>query len=634
MAQHEILWNDPNFIFDSNKIEQIGAIARIKENFDSPYVVGNWSFENNVLDRSPRGNNGTVIGAVTYVPGKIGQAIRTSGTGYVDLGDIANFDSDDPFCVECWFRTSYTGPSAKGLMCRQVAGGITLQGWFLFLDQYGRMTFRLVANQNTNNKIQRAVVPTDWRDSNLHHVVARYDAQPPGGPYAHDTISIIVDGNLAPTYQDVPGAVLTGSITNTVNAQIASHQGTIIWDGDIDEAVIYDDLLTNNQVLCRYNGGVGRQRVFLFTDNPTIKTNVGYDDPLMTAFSQFVETLGAGNDGGVVAYQLSSDGATWKYWDQISEAWIPNGLDNFNTATVVNQYISEFPAGPVWVRAFLIAGIDCCDEVELEKSVIGYSKGTAPIVDAGINKSVDDHHFLSPFSDANFYHPEYPSYDVVKAEYKIVGLIDEYTEIQQGSYSTLLEAVQAFTFLWDDPGTWTVWLRVTDNDPIGPNTAEDSLLISVEKYTITYNVLDSVTGEHLTNIVFSPGDGTPFEEDDSPITHQYEWGSYNATFILSPYSTVVLPIIVTQSETITVYMSQFLQLSDIPEIVDQVWDEPHVEHQLDGSTGQTTSVPAGRILHDDIGAERHQFIFDLEGKLIQEFRLRPDGENIVERIPL
>jgi hypothetical protein len=633
MAQFEAFWNNPNYIFDSAKVEQIGSVARVRENFDSPYVLGNWAFENNVLDRSPRENHGTAIGSVSYVPGKIEQAIRTSGASYVDLGDIANYNSDDPFSVECWFKTTYAGGSAKALMGRQVSGGITLQGWLFFVDQFGRITFRLVANNNNNNKIQRAIAGIDWRDGLWHHVIARYNALPEGGPYPHDAISIIADNNFSPTYVDVPGAILTGNITNSVPAQIAAWQGTILWEGDIDEAVIYSNYLSDGQISCRYNAGTGRRRVFLFTDKPIIQINEAFTDPLLFAFTQFVETLGVGNDGGVVTYQISPNGTTWYYWSQIEENWVPNGANNYNTASVINDHISQFPAGPIWVRAFLIT-TDGCNEVELEKTVIGYSKGTAPIVDAGVNKGFEDHQYEAPFPDCDFYHPEYPSYDVVKAEYKIEGLVDNYVEIPQGGYSTLLEAVQAFMYLWDDPGIWTVWLRVTDNDPTGPNTAEDFLYVTVSKYFITFNVRDSETGVHLTNVNFSPGDGTPFEYYDSPIIHQYEWGSYNATFIKSPYTTQVIPVTITQDATINVFMSQILQRSDISEIVDRVWDEQREDHQLAGSTGQGLSIPLGRILHDDEGADRVQKLYDEADTLALKFRLRFDGVTPVERIPI
>lgn len=41
MAQFEIFWNDPDYIFDPAKIEQIGSVARVRELFHENTLSGN-----------------------------------------------------------------------------------------------------------------------------------------------------------------------------------------------------------------------------------------------------------------------------------------------------------------------------------------------------------------------------------------------------------------------------------------------------------------------------------------------------------------------------------------------------------------------------------------------------------------
>src|SRR5262249_2880889 len=55
----------------------------------APGLVSSWRGEGSAND-AQGGNNGTLVGGVTYVPGKVGQAFHFDGTGRVQVADAAN----------------------------------------------------------------------------------------------------------------------------------------------------------------------------------------------------------------------------------------------------------------------------------------------------------------------------------------------------------------------------------------------------------------------------------------------------------------------------------------------------------------------------------------------------------------
>jgi len=167
------------------------------------------------------------------------------------------------------------------------------------------------------------------------------------------------------------------------------------------------------------------------------------------------------------------------------------------------------------------------------------SLNTLPVVDAGTDKAVKDHVTGTPFSDCSFSDADGT---VVTARYKAVGEVDVWTEIPQGAYPTLLAAVQAFSYLFDNIGDITMSLQVEDD--LG-GQAEDSLTVTVEKYTKSISVTSSFSGKHLAGIYFDPGDGTGFALRNSPFSYSWEYGDFDVSIYRDVYNQVDFPLSVT-----------------------------------------------------------------------------------------
>lgn len=601
--------------------------ARIKEDWSN--VGGYWAFEDNVGDRSPNGYDGTIIGSLTYIdPGKIGKGLLFDGvpTNYIEFGDRFNFEYTDNFSLECWFRTSSLGGSARVLMGRQIVGGTKTNGWTLLIRPDGKPMLSIVSNLQTNNRIERwvSLATPNWIDNQWHHVVAVY-TYPGLTPVIADAIRIWVDGveyNYSATTSE-----LTGTITSLATFQIGRNGNYANWSGALDEAVVWTEELDLEQVQCRYNDGFGKRRVFVFPPPVNVATNSGFYNPLMTYFTGFVEKPGPEHQGEL-GYQLSPDGVNWYVYNQGLGEWEHNG-PAYNTANVVNENIFSFPFTTIWIKAFLISDADGCHEVELQQITIVYSLGQAPILSIGINITVPDNTYAAPFFDSTFYDPDSPA--VETAYYKIEGLVDTYTEIPQGSYESLQEAVQSFNFFWNTPGTWKTWLKVADEET---NETEDYKYVTVEKYTVTFNVTDSESGAHVSNIQFDPGDGSGYQSVDSPFEWLYEYGPWNAVINTDTYGARVVPLVVIGDLIVNVQVSKFLREANIPDIVDAVWDEPRLDHQLSGSTGQSQGVIHSKWIVTDIGADRVLQIYDESGNLVIQLKLYFDGPTPYARIPL
>ena len=85
----------------------IGLLLAVVVSFGATTLV-NYDFEDNALDLSGNGNNGTVTGTVSYVAGHSGKALSLSGSGYINLPQRLIYNNPK-FTISMWFKTSSSG---------------------------------------------------------------------------------------------------------------------------------------------------------------------------------------------------------------------------------------------------------------------------------------------------------------------------------------------------------------------------------------------------------------------------------------------------------------------------------------------------------------------------------------------
>ena len=79
----------------------------------APSPDAHWPLDDNagtkVVDRAGS-HDGTIVGPVDRVSGRVGQALRFEGTGYAVFNNVSDLRSDDQFTWAAWIKTSTDGP--------------------------------------------------------------------------------------------------------------------------------------------------------------------------------------------------------------------------------------------------------------------------------------------------------------------------------------------------------------------------------------------------------------------------------------------------------------------------------------------------------------------------------------------
>jgi hypothetical protein len=524
-----------------------GGLAVIREDLSNIYARWhmNESSGNNVSDDSGNGRNGTRINAPTWIFGKLNNCLSFNGSNqYVDCNSIASFERTDAFSVEAWIKT----PSTNNAIISKAFKNGSYEGWILWLDASGYLECFLINNAPTN-LIQVRGDTSGLNDDAWHHVVMTYD-----GSSDASGVSLYVDGS--PEVISIVKDTLSGTIINSANCNIGGAadgvDSTIIWNGEIDEAVIYDRVLLSSEVTFRYNSDTGRENFYYYTDSPTIYKTAG-DSDVINAWSAFTVTEAIVE--GSLRFQLSSDAVTWYYWD--GAAWSVVGASDYNTEATVNTNIGAFPTAPnkIYVKTFFIS--DGTQRVEIDLIEITYTSNQNPLVNAGTNKACKDNQTISPFSDCTFSDPDGT---VDFARYKVDGEVDVWTNIPQGGYATLLEAVQAFEYAFNNVGVLNVQLQVEDDEEA---KSDDNLTVTVTQYTRIINIKDSATDEHLSAVEFNPGDGSGSTLINSPTTHSWNYSTVLLLMQATGYYSKAQSVLINTEADLDLTMEQISYIDEV-----------------------------------------------------------------------
>jgi hypothetical protein len=243
-------------------------------------------------------------------------------------------------------------------------------------------------------------------------------------------------------------------------------------NGFLDEILFFENtFLEIEEIEFIYN----LQQTKYFTDKPYITNAVSLVNNPILEFQNFSHSV---IGSGLIGYNVSiDDGATWLYWNG-SEWTATDGTGtNYNTATTLNANLSSLDTtnNQIKYRRFFISDGD--QSILISQAITGFDSNQPPNLIIGSDlTSKDKQANFKPFFDTVFNDPDG---SIAKAEYKING--GSYIEIAQGSYGTLLEAVQekVIEFDYNDGSEIDIYLKITDNE--GKET-EDYKTITIELY--------------------------------------------------------------------------------------------------------------------------------------------------------
>ena len=218
----------------------------------TPNVYAHWKLNESsgvlVSDSSVNGRDGTTVNMTDsdWVSGKLNNCLDFDGLNdYVNCGNIAGFEKNEPFTLECWFKTGGTGHVIVSKISTANTAG------YYIITAVGKIYFRL---QNTAAAIISVVtIEAGFNNNAWHHIICTYDGSEDGSG-CHIYIDG-VDKSLTIEYNS-----LSGTITNAVSFNIANMSNlSYHYGGKLDEVVIYDKELSSSEVLFRYHNGNGTE---------------------------------------------------------------------------------------------------------------------------------------------------------------------------------------------------------------------------------------------------------------------------------------------------------------------------------------------------------------------------------------
>jgi hypothetical protein len=199
-------------------------------------LVSWWPGEGNALD-IVSGNNGTLVGGVTFTNGEVGQAF-SFGSGYVSVPHVPAWDfGTNEFTIEFWANFTSTGGAQSFISCDDGAFGFNK---WIFFHGYGvdGLTFHLNGTPGnlTIGNFPFSPVIGQWY----------YIALTRSGP----AWTFYVNGASIGTD---PSSAVVPSMSQPLT--IGNAEGNFYFNGSLDEVSIYTRALSSNEIAAIYAAG-------------------------------------------------------------------------------------------------------------------------------------------------------------------------------------------------------------------------------------------------------------------------------------------------------------------------------------------------------------------------------------------
>ena len=203
-------------------------------------LVGYWTFDGpninwktgTIVDSSGQGNNGVPVSLGTTTSptiGKIGQALKFSGSNYIDIPSSSSLNPTAAITVNAWTKTTNTTPGYRYITTKHD------DSFYFAINPSQQAAFYLAGVGGWLNGTSAI------NDGKWHLVTGTYDGA---------NMRIYVDG----VQQN--SLVASGAITSGVTSvQIGSRSSASDWPGSIDDVRIYNRALSATEVQLLYKMG-------------------------------------------------------------------------------------------------------------------------------------------------------------------------------------------------------------------------------------------------------------------------------------------------------------------------------------------------------------------------------------------
>ena len=149
--------------------------------------------------------------------------------------------------ISAWVKTTDVASSYKVIFCEDNTSG-TNRSWNLFVNSSRKLSFIVWNTDGSINYLIRTTID-EVQDGNWHHVVATYD-----GTTNADGIKLYVDGSPESMTATSTGIRTTAALEPTIGG--LTDSGGWYWPGSLSNIGVWNSVLTQDQILTIYNGGV------------------------------------------------------------------------------------------------------------------------------------------------------------------------------------------------------------------------------------------------------------------------------------------------------------------------------------------------------------------------------------------
>jgi len=320
------------------------SMAQVPSYVPTSGLVSWWPFTGNANDESGNGNNGTIMGGITYISDRF--ATSNSAIQCANVTDIIctanSYDNPQVFSISLWFSTTTAG-YIFGFDDGQCTHNF-LWDRYIYVNSSGNIVFRVYPGSE-----QLCTTSGNYLDGLWHHIVCKLSSV---------GMQIYVDGVLTAENLSVSSAqVYTGywRVGGLNNATVIPAML-----GKVDDIGIWNRALTQQEITDLYNGCPLAVSVQPTNQSVNISNNaqfiVSSSDPSATYQWQtdigvgFQNLSNAGQYSGTINDTLNVSNVTMSNNNQVFRCIITSGscTDTSDVAflTVVdNVGINEFEKG-------------------------------------------------------------------------------------------------------------------------------------------------------------------------------------------------------------------------------------------------------------------------------------------------
>jgi hypothetical protein len=174
-------------------------------------------------------------------------------TGIITGADselVGNFERTDSFSIEMWF---YQTTAKTATLMGHMIDAPTRRGWEVNVWSGRNIGMLLCHDESTGNFLNVRTGLGQYPMNTWNHVVFTYN-----GGSALSGIKCYINGAVK-TLSQIGSYAVSGTIKNNAKFWIGHNNTYPFFPGRVDEAVVYDRVLSASEITQRYNSGNGTE---------------------------------------------------------------------------------------------------------------------------------------------------------------------------------------------------------------------------------------------------------------------------------------------------------------------------------------------------------------------------------------